>query len=75
MHGIIRKRNLKEGTEVKSTNIRRIEVRYTGGATMTFVPEAGREVFGNDDKTQMSQLLDKTSEVIEWAEVSEQYTE
>ena len=30
MHGIVRTRNLKEGTDPKYTNIRRIEVRYSG---------------------------------------------
>ncbi len=75
MHGIIRQRNLKEGTEPSYTNVRRIKVRYSDGTTMTFVSEAGREFFGQDDTEQMVKLLDKSSEIAEWAQVSEQYAE
>src|SRR3712207_7792406 len=47
--GIVRTRNLKEGTDPKYTNIRRIEVRYSDGGVVRFVAEGGREFFSSDD--------------------------
>ncbi len=68
MHGIIRTRNLKEGTDPQYTNIRRIEVRYSDGRVVTFVPEAGREFFSPDDSGQLVEVLTYASSIAEWAE-------
>jgi hypothetical protein len=68
-------RNLKEGTDPKYTNIRRIEVRYSDGRTFTFVPEAGREFFSPDDSGQLVEVLTKSSSIAEWAEASERYAD
>jgi len=75
MHGILRTRNLKEGTEPKYTNIRRIEVRYSDGRIVRFVPEARREFFSKDDSSQLVEVLTKSSSIMEWAEVSERYAD
>ena len=75
MHGIVRTRNLKEGTDPKYTNIRRIEVRYSDGRVVRFVAEAGREFFSKDDSTQLVEVLTKSSSIMEWADVSERYAD
>ena len=69
MHGIIRERNLKEGSGPSSyTNIRQIVVRYSDGTSMRFVAEAGREFFQQDDMHQMVELFNATAETAEWSE-------
>ncbi len=72
MHGIVRTRNLKEGTEPRYTNIRRIEVRYKDGRLVCFVPEAKREYFSGDDSNQLARVLTTASSTLEWAHVREQ---
>jgi hypothetical protein len=73
MHGIARTRNLKEGTEPRYHNIHRIEVRYTDGRVVCFVPEARREFFSGDDSYQLARVLTTASSTAEWAHVREQY--
>lgn len=75
MHGIVRTRNFQEGTDPKYTNIRRIEVRYSDGRIVRFVPEAGREFFSPDDSRHLVEVLAKSSSTAEWAEVSERYAD
>jgi len=73
MHGIVRTRNLnREGTEPRYTNIHRIEVRYTNGRIVCFVPEARREFFSGDDSNQLARVLTTASSTVEWAHVREQ---
>jgi hypothetical protein len=38
MHGIVRTRNLKEGTEPSYQEVHRIEARYSDGRIICFVP-------------------------------------
>ena len=71
MHGIIRTRNLKEGTNPNYNNIRRIEVRYSDGRVMSFVAEAGREFFSEDDGMKLTEILEKTSAIAEWGYLSD----
>lgn len=74
MHGIVRTRNLnRESTEPRYTNIRRIEVRYTDGRDLCFVPEAKREFFSGEDSNQLGRVLTTASSTVEWAHVLEQY--
>ena len=75
MHGIVRTRNLKEGTDPRYTNIRRIEVRYSDGGVVRFVAEGGREFFSSDDSGQLVEVLTKASSIAEWAQVSERYAD
>lgn len=75
MHGIVRTRNLKEGTDPRYTNIRRIEVRYSDGRVVRFVAEGGREFFSSDDSGQLVEVLTKASSIAEWAQLSERYAD
>ena len=71
MHGIIRTRNLKEGTNPNYNNIRRIEVRYSDGRVMSFVAEAGREFFSEADGMKLTEVLETTSAIAEWRYLSD----
>jgi hypothetical protein len=48
MHGIERTRKLQEELP-QSMRVVQIVFRYTDGRTLTFIPEAGREAFIEDD--------------------------
>ncbi len=69
MQGIIRQKNYREGSEISHIDLNRIVVRYTDGRTMTFVPEAGRENFSEDDMREFVKVLNRASSTAEWAEV------
>jgi hypothetical protein len=71
VHGIVRQRNLKEGSDGRFTNIRRIEVRYSDGRIVRFIPEAGREFFSRDDSGQLVKTLVAASSNAEWAQLGE----
>ena len=68
MHGIIRQKN-HQGSETSDIDINRIVVRYADGRTVTFIPEAGRENFSEDDMHELVKVLHRASSTAEWAEV------
>ena len=53
MHGIERTRKLQEELP-QSMRVTRVVFRYTDGRTLTFIPEAGREAFIEDDMIELS---------------------
>ena len=70
MHGIIRQRQINSQNS-SVFRLGQIVVRYGDGRTLTFVPEAGRENFSEDDLHELVKVLQRASSVAEWAEVSE----
>ena len=70
MHGITRTRNLNEDAE-DIANIYHVVVRYSDGRTLTFIPEAGRETFSEDDMLELRKVLTRASAVAEWSEVGD----
>jgi len=72
MHGIVRTRNLKEATEPSYRDIHRIEVRYSDGRVICFVPEAMREFFSGDDSSELVKVLTAASSTAEWASFREE---
>ena len=50
--------------------ITRIVVRYTDGRMMTFVPDAGREAFSEDDILELHNVLERTASMAEWADIN-----
>ena len=70
MHGITRTRNLNEDAE-DIANIYHVVVRYSDGRTLTFIPEAGRETFSEDDMLELKKVLTRASAVAEWSEVGD----
>ena len=73
MHGIERTRKM-QGPPQPDNGISRIVVRYSDGRVMNFVPDAGAEVFSEDDILELKKMLDKASATSEWAEVTERGT-
>lgn len=69
MHGIIRQRDIKDGNS-SIFRLNEVMVRYGDGRTLTFVPEAGRKNFSEDDLHELVKVLQRASSVAEWAEVS-----
>jgi len=70
MHGIERSRKLQEELP-QSTRVSRIVFRYTDGRTLTFIAEAGREAFIEDDMIELAKVLEKASSTAEWAEIGQ----
>lgn len=68
MHGIVRTRTF-EREETRYTSIERVVVRYTDGRTVTFVPEAGRRSFSEDDMLELVEVLRRASATAEWVEI------
>jgi hypothetical protein len=49
----------------------RVVVRYADGRTVTFVPEAGREDFSEDDMHELAKIFARASTVAEWSELDD----
>jgi len=50
--------------------VAQIVFRYSDGRVMTFVPDAGRETFSEDDILELKSVLDHTSSQAEWANIN-----
>lgn len=70
MHGIERTRKLS-GPLAQEQGIRRVIVRYSDGRVLDFIPDAGREVFNEDDLLELEKVLIRASSAAEWAEISD----
>lgn len=69
MHGITRVKNFEQNSDRTSqTDIRRVVVRYSDGRTLTFIPEAGRENFSEDDMKELVKVFQRCSSTAEWSE-------
>jgi hypothetical protein len=71
MHGIVRKRTAGGEDEPSYMNVWRVVVRYVDGRTVTFVPEAGREDFSEDDMHELAKIFARASSVAEWSELDD----
>jgi hypothetical protein len=69
MHGIERTRKAIGPMEA-SVGVTRIVVRYSDGRVMTFVPDAGRDTFSEDDSLELKKVFDRISSTAEWAEIN-----
>jgi len=71
MHGIIRVKNFEQNSgETSQVYVDRVVVRYSDGRTLTFLPEAGRENFSEDDMMELAKVLARASSTAEWTEAS-----
>jgi hypothetical protein len=70
MHGIERTRKLQAELP-QSMRVVQIVFRYTDGRTLTFIPEAGREAFIEDDMIELDKVLEQASSTVEWAEIGQ----
>ena len=69
MHGIERTRKAI-GPMEQGVGITRVVVRYSDGRVMSFVPDAGREAFSEDDMLELKKILARISSTAEWAEIN-----
>jgi hypothetical protein len=69
MHGIVRVKNFEQNSsQTDKHDIARVVVRYSDGRTLTFIAEAGRENFSEDDMMEFVKVLERSSSTAEWAE-------
>lgn len=69
MHGITRVKNFEQNSDQTSqADIARVVVRYADGRTLTFIPEAGRENFSEDDMKELAKVFERASSTAEWSE-------
>jgi hypothetical protein len=69
VHGIQRSREMKDAAGSQG-GITKVVVRYTDGRLLTFVPDARREAFSEDDMLELKKGLGRASAAAEWAEIS-----
>ena len=70
MHGIERARK-SPGPPAQDQGLRQVIVRYSDGRELIFVPDAGREVFNEDDLLELEKVFIRASSAAEWAEVGD----
>lgn len=71
MHGIQRVTGAGKRSRARYASVNWVEIRYSDGRRLQFVPDADAEFFDEDDMLKLSELLAKTSQIREWAEVTE----
>ena len=69
MHGIQRSSEMKNPAGAQG-GITKVMVRYSDGRVLTFVPDARREAFSEDDMLELKKVLGKASSAAEWADIS-----
>ncbi len=69
MHGIQRSREMKDPAGTQG-GITKVMVCYSDGRVLTFVPDARREAFSEDDMLELKKVLSAASSAAEWADIS-----
>ncbi len=69
VHGIQRTREMQDPEGLQG-GITKIMVRYSDGRILTFVPDARREAFSEDDLLEFKKVLSTASSTAEWADIS-----
>jgi len=69
VHGIERSREMKDPSGAQG-GIVKIMVRYADGRVLTFVPDARREAFSEDDILELKKIIGRASSAAEWAEIN-----
>ena len=69
MHGIQRMGGTDDPPAVRG-GITKVLVRYSDGRVLTFVPDARREAFSEDDMLELKNVLSRASAAAEWADIS-----
>jgi hypothetical protein len=69
VHGIQRSSEMKDPAGAQG-GITKVMVRYSDGRLVTFVPDARREAFSEDDMLELKKVLSKASSAAEWADIS-----
>ncbi len=53
--------------------IARISVRYEDGRVLNFIPEAGEEVFSQDETRRLVKVMRDSAATLEWGNTLEEY--
>ncbi len=69
MHGIQRTRNA-HGPADQGLGVTRIVFRYSDGRVMSFVPDAGRAAFSEDDILELRNVIARASSTAEWSDIN-----
>jgi hypothetical protein len=69
VHGIQRTREMR-GSPGSQGGLTKITVSYSDERVLTFVPDAGREAFSEDDLLEFKKVLERASSAAEWADIS-----
>jgi hypothetical protein len=69
LHGIQRDREMNAPAGSQG-GITRVVVRYSDGRVVTFVPDARRRVFSEDDMLELKKVLSRAASAAEWAEIN-----
>ena len=69
MHGIQRTREMKDAAGSQG-GIIKITLHYSDGRVLTFVPDARREAFSEDDLLEFKKVLSTASSTAEWADIN-----
>ncbi len=68
MHGIERTRKLDDNSGLDN-GVSRIQIRYSDGRVVNFLPDASRGTFSEDDILELKTVIDKASAAAEWSEI------
>lgn len=68
MHGIVREGYHNWGRD--GGGVTTVLIRYSDGREMKIVPDAGREVFHEDDILELKKIISGASTTLEWAEIN-----
>ncbi len=60
-----------QGPPEQDNGVSRISMRYSDGRVLHFVPDAGEDVFSEDDMLKLQEILAEASSTSEWAEITE----
>ncbi len=69
MQGIERHREMSKPAGSQG-GIDKVVVRYSDGRELTFVPDARRETFSEDDILELKKIIEHASSTAEWAEIN-----
>ena len=69
MHGIQRERR-RTGRGTTGVGVSRVVVRYSDGRVMSFVPDARRPSFHEDDVLELKKILSRAASDAEWADIN-----
>ena len=69
MHGIERYREMSNSAGSQG-GITRVVIRYADGRVLTFVADARRPAFSEDDMLELKKVIDRAASAAEWADIN-----
>jgi len=69
LHGIERYREMSNSAGSQG-GITRVVIRYADGRVLTFVADARRPAFSEDDMLELKKVIDRAASAAEWADIN-----